>query len=118
MKGINFDLFSDLAITSAQSCPQHLALFFDELATVFIVRNKERFDYQINKPFLAWLMTLISEYFETNFVVDELPASSAQWELQMIRALNTEDEMMQTESDSTTTIAINIAGTLLNPSGR
>lgn len=63
-------------------------------------------------------MTLITEYFEANFVVDELPSSSAQWELQMIRALNTEDELQQTESDATTNIAINIAGTLLNPSGR
>lgn len=118
MKRINFYPFTELAITSAQSCPQHLALFFDELATVFIVRNKERLDYQINKPFLAWLMTLISVYFESNFVVEEVPACSARWELQMIRALNTEDEMMQTESDAAITIAINIAGTLLNPSGR
>lgn len=107
-----------MAITSSQSCPQHLALFFDELASVFIVRNKERLDSQINRPFLAWLITLITEYFESNFVVDELPATSAQWQLQMIRALNTEDEMMQTDTDTTTTIAINIAGTLLNPTGR
>lgn len=107
-----------MAITSAQSCPQHLALFFDELASVFIVRNKERMNHQINRPFLAWLMTLVTEYFESNFVVDELPASSAQWELQMIRALNTEEEMRQTESDNTATIAINVAGTLLNPTGR
>lgn len=107
-----------MAITSSQSCPQHLALFFDELAGVFIVRNKERFDYQINKPFLAWLITLVTEYFESNFVVDELPAASAQWQLQMIRALNTDDEIMQTDTDTTVTIAINIAGTLLNPSGR
>lgn len=95
-----------------------MALFFDELASVFILRNKERLEYQINNPFLAWLMTLISEYFEANFVVDELPSSSAHWELEMVRALNTEEEMQQTETDSTKPIAINIAGTLLNPSGR
>lgn len=110
--------FTDLAITSAQSCPKHLALFFDELASVFVTRNKERLDYQINGPFLTWLMTLISEYFEMNFVVVELPATSAQWQLDILCALNTQEEIQNTESESVTPIAINIAGTLLNPSGR
>lgn len=112
--------FTDLAITSAQSCPKHLALFFDELASVFVLRehNKDRMGYQINGPFLSWLMTLITEYFESNFVVSDLPASSAQWQLAMIRALNTQEEIQDTETSAATPIAINIAGTLLNPSGR
>lgn len=64
-------------------------------------------------------MTMITEYFEGNFVADELPAVSAQWDLQMIRALNTDEECQsQSETDSTIKIAINIAGTLLSPSGR
>lgn len=108
----------ELAITSAQSCPHHLALFFDELASVFVMRNKERRDYQINKPFLMWLMNLVTTYFEENFVVTEVPAASAQWDLQMIRVINSEEEMQHTESETSTKIAINIAGTLLNPSGR
>lgn len=95
-----------------------MALFFDELASVFVVRNKERLNYLINKPFLIWLMNLITGYFEENFVVDTLPAASAQWDLRMIRILNSEEEMQQTETDSPSVIAINIAGTLLNPSGR
>lgn len=110
--------FTDFAITSAQSCPKHLALFFDELASIFIERSKERSGYQINGPFLRWLMTLISEYFEKNFVVDQLPDVSSQWQLEIIRALNTQEEKQQTETESFIPIAINVAGTVLNPSGR
>lgn len=110
--------FADLAITSAQSCPKHLALFFDEFASIFVVRNSERKDFRINGPFLSWLITMITEQFTTHFVADELPAASAQWQLEILRALNTESEEQNTESESAQPIAINIAGTLLNPSGR
>lgn len=107
-----------MAITSAQSCPKHLALFFDEFASIFIVRNTERKDYKINGPFLSWLMSMISEHFMNNFVVDELPSASTQWQLDILRALNTEEEEQNTETESAQPIAINVAGTLLNPSGR
>lgn len=63
-------------------------------------------------------MNLVTGYFENSFVIDQMPASSAQWNLQFIRALNTVEEMQQTETDASVTIAVDIAGTLLNPSGR
>lgn len=107
-----------MAITSAQSCPQHLALFFDELAGVFVVRNKERSEFQVNRPFSMWLMNLVTDYFQTSFVVDTVPASSVQWDLQMIRVLNSNEEMEQTDTETIKSIAIDIAGTLLNRSGR
>lgn len=113
-----FQNFPDLAITSAQSCPKHLALFFDEFASIFILRNTERKEYRINGPFLSWLMSMITEHFMKNFVAEELPAASAQWQLEILRALNTEEEEQNTETESPQPIAINIAGTLLNPSGR
>lgn len=81
------------------------------------MRNEERLGYQINGPFLSWLMALITEYFEKSFVADELPATSAQWQLDILRALNTQEEEQNTETESITSIAINIAGTSLNPSG-
>lgn len=107
-----------MAITSSQSCPQHLALFFDELASVFVVRNQERLHHQINRPFLTWLIGLVTGYFENNFIIDESPPSSAQWDLQIIRALNTDEELEQTDTDTKATIAVDIAGTLLNSSGK
>lgn len=85
---------------------------------MFVERNKDRSGYQINGPFLTWLMTLITEYFEMNFVVVELPAASAQWQLEIMRALNTKEESQVTETEAATPIAVNIAGTVLNPSGR
>lgn len=119
---LNLEIFSwnltDLAITSAQSCPKHLALFFDEFASIFIVRNTERKEYQINGPFLSWLMSMITEHFTKNFIADELPSASAQWQLDILRPLNTPEEAENTETESVQPIAINVAGTLLNPSGR
>lgn len=100
-----------LTITSSESCPNHMALFFDELSSVFIVRNAERLEYRINKPFLTWIISLITGYFEDNFVVDELPPSSAQWDFQMLRDI-------KTNRDTESICAINIAGTLLNSTGR
>lgn len=63
-------------------------------------------------------MNLVTSYFEENFIVDELPASAPHWDLRMIRVKNSEEEMQQTEMEMPTIIAINVAGTLLNPSGR
>lgn len=109
--------YIELAIISSQSCPHHLALFFDELASVFVDRTKQRFDYNLNKPFLTWLVNLITSYFEESFVASELPSASAQWDLAMLRSLNTEEELTNTETNTTIMIGINIAGQLLNPSG-
>lgn len=95
-----------------------MALFFDELASVFIDRSKQRTGYEINGPFLVWLTTLITGYYETNFVVVALPDTSSQWQLQIMRALNTDEEIQNTETETATPIALNIAGTLLNPGGR
>lgn len=83
-----------------------------------MVRNKERIGYQINKPFLVWLMTLVTSYFEENFIVDELPAASQHWNLEMMRVINSEEEMMQTGTQIPTVIAVNIAGALLNSTGK
>lgn len=111
-------IFLELAITSSQHCPNHLALFFDELSSVFLHRNSERKDQQVNKPFLIWLTNLVSTYFECNFVVDELPASSSVIELQILYALNTADEIQRSETESSALIALNVAETVLNPSAK
>lgn len=108
--------FTDLMLTSAQNCPHHLALGLDELASVFLVRNRNsRTDAQhINKPFLIWLSDLISNYFENNFVIEELPGSNSSLPLEFMRTLNQPED-----SDSEIPlIGINIAGCVLNPSAK
>lgn len=111
-----------MAITSAQSSPEQLALFFDELASVFVERNIERKDRQVNLPFLIWLCNLITGYFLSNFIVEEVPAGSAMLNLQLMRALNTDSELEHSNEDgvreSGQQIAINIAGAVLDSSSK
>lgn len=106
---------SEMSITSSQYCANHLALFFDELSSVFLQRNDERKNLHINKPFLIWLTNLITGYFENSFIVDELPASSANIDLEIMYSLNTADEVNKSESEPNSLIAINVAGSVLNP---
>lgn len=70
----------------------------------------------MNKPFLIWLLTLITEYFEGNFVVEEVPATSSHFDLEIMRALNSVEEVSLAENEESAMIAINVAGASLNPS--
>lgn len=107
-----------MAITSSQHCPNHMALFFDELSSVFLQRNDEHIDQHVNKPFLIWLTNLITGYFESNFIVDDVPASASTVELKIMFALNTEDEITRSETESSALISINIGGLVLHPSAK
>lgn len=108
-----------MAITSSQHCANHLALFFDELSSAFLQRNDERkIQQQIFKPFLIWLTNLITGYFENSFIVDELPASSSNIDLEIMYALNTAEEINKSESEPNSLIAINITEAVLNPSAK
>lgn len=89
-----------------------MALFFDELSSVFLQRNDDRKNKKINKPFLIWLLNLITEYFENNFVVEEVPETTSNFNLQIMRSLN--DIIVQEPRGEEISIAINIAGTLLS----
>lgn len=94
-----------------------MALFFDELAAVFLARNIDRKDYDVNKPFLSWLNNLITHNFENNFVIEEVPQAPSKLNLQMVRALNAEDDLQRTSDDDTgSLIAINIGGAVLDSS--
>lgn len=104
-----------MTITSSQHCANHLALFFDELSSVFQQRNDERKKQQVNKPFLIWLTNLITGYFESSFIVDELPASSANVDLEIMYALNKAEEFSKSESETNSLIAINVTEAVLNP---
>lgn len=112
------NLISEMAITSCNYCSNHLALFFDELSSVFLQRNDERKNQQINRPFLIWFINIITGYFQNSFIVDELPASSANIDLEIMYALNTAEEVNKSDSDPNSLIAINITGAVLNPSAK
>lgn len=113
------NLILEMAITSSQfSAYNHLALFFDELSSVFLQRSDERKNQHILRPFLIWLTNLITGYFENSFIVDELPTSSANIDLEILYALNTSEEINKSEFEQTSLIAINISGAVFNPSAK
>lgn len=95
-----------------------MALFLDELSSVFLHRNDDRRNSQttVNKPFLIWLLNLITEHFEKNFIVEEKPAATSHFDLEIMRSLNKEEEMTVTEDQDTAMIAINVAGATLKSS--
>lgn len=108
----------EMSIASSKYCANHLALFFDELSSVFLQRNDERKNQHINKPFLIWLTNLITGYFENSFIVDELPAISANIDVEIMYSLNTAEEVNRSESEPNSLIAINVTGSVLNPSAK
>lgn len=111
--------FAELLLTSAQNCPHHLALAFDELSSIFLIRNRSsRTDaHHINKPFLIWLNDLTCNYFESNFVIETLPDSSSTFPLDFMRSLNRPEDFESNNTDGELpTVGINIAGSVLNPS--
>lgn len=116
-----FISFVELLLTSAQNCPHHLALGLDELSSLFLTRkrNSRTVAHHINKPFLIWLNDSICQHFENNFVVDQMPESSSSFPLEFMRSLNRPEDFQSTDAeDETHTVAINIAGCVLNPSAK
>lgn len=112
---------AELLLTSVQNCPHHLALAFDELSSVFLIRNRSprTNEHHINKPFLIWFNDLIGNYFECYFTVDQLPESSSSLPLDFLRTLNRPEEFESADTDGEPPIiGINIAGCLLNPSAK
>lgn len=93
-----------------------MALSFDELAAMFLARNKHVSESgallatsTINRPFLNWLGDLITQYFQENFVVDEdkVQTTEAGLQLECSNSLNND-----------CSIAINISGSVLKPSAK
>lgn len=114
--------FADLLITSSLNCPNHLALSFDELAAMFLARNKHISELGasapiVNRPFLNWLCDLITQYFQENFVIDEKSMTVAGLRLECLYELYSLDEV-ETETDGKVSIAINISDPVLKPSAR
>lgn len=102
-------------MSSTENSVQHLILVFDELSSIFLLRNKatNEKNYFIDRPFLIWLSDTLTKFFEDNFIVDQLPESAANLPLEYVRSLNDEDE-----SSTSGQIGVNIAGNALNLSSR
>lgn len=109
-----------MLVSSTLNCPYHLALAFDELATVFQDSDKKsanRCKGRVNKQFLIWISDLICKYFEENFIVEDRPNGNPRLRLDFLYALNTLDEL-HSEEEGKTVCAVDIAGTVLKNSSK
>lgn len=53
-------------------CPESLALFFDELATVFTLGYSSR-PFTLDRPFIIYLTEHFTFHFQNHFVAESLP---------------------------------------------
>lgn len=102
-----------LMLLSSENHPHNRALCFDELSAALCPRmlNMKTHKY-LNKPFLGWCSEIITQEFQTNFVVDEIPDIPG-FNLDRKFGLNREDEY-GSENTEAALIAINIAGLIFN----
>ncbi|XP_055905389.1 Fanconi anemia group D2 protein [Eupeodes corollae] len=97
-------------------CPESLALFYDELATVCST-NYQRNDnlLDLDRPFLIWLCELITYYFQNSFVIEDHPKENLGIAISYQKCINTpEDTNTPTESELVP-IAVDIAQLVLSP---
>lgn len=111
-----------MLITSTMSCPYHLALAYDELASVFLARSRSSSNSgrkaRVDKYFLAWICDQITFYFETNFVMDTISIKIPRLELAFLYVLNTQAEVESDSHDGKVLIGIDIAGGVVKRSSK
>lgn len=114
------DFLPDLLLNSSMNCPNHLALCFDELASVFYRLNKSSDSRVVNKPFLIWVSDMMMRDIQEHFVVESMPNTGdcADLVLEFLYTLNTDDELESVGSEGRVQIAINVAGAVMNPTSK
>ncbi|XP_055851494.1 Fanconi anemia group D2 protein homolog [Episyrphus balteatus] len=98
-------------------CPESLALFYDELASVCSSNNQRNENALcLDRPFVIWLCELITYYFQNSFVIEDNPKEELGIKLSYQKCINTpEDTNTPTESELVP-IAVNISQLVLSPS--
>lgn len=111
-----------MLITSTMSCPYHLALAYDELASVFSARSRSNSNSgrknRIDKYFLAWICDQMTIYFETNFVMDTISIKIPQLEFSFLYVLNTQAELESDSHEGKVLIGIDVAGGVVKKSSK
>lgn len=111
--------FEDFMFSLISSCSHLLSFCYDELAYTLSQEfsNNTDNDTKINGTFLKWICNRITDDFQTNYVVTELPTSPIA--LDFFHCINTMEEIdysgSSNSSSNTTIIGINIAGKCLIP---
>lgn len=99
----------ELIFASTLHHPDLLALFYDELSSIIAHKNKQKDrTFKCNKIFSNWLLNIITQIFESNFVVEQLPTIlNNLLNVQFKYCINLADEC---ENE----IGINITGCVMN----
>lgn len=110
----------EMLVASTVNCPYHLALAFDELATVFqdfTKKSANRRKGHVNKQFLVWICDRICNYFMENFLTEDKPNDNPRLRLDFLYGLNALDELVAVEEEAAVS-AVDVAGTVLKNSSR
>lgn len=94
---------------------ESLALFFEELATVFNQRNEGTSGCELDNQFIAWACDLVTFRFQASFVTENVPETLKGIKLEYQLNINELDDTdANTESD-VLNIGINISKLVLSP---
>ncbi|XP_030369940.1 Fanconi anemia group D2 protein isoform X2 [Scaptodrosophila lebanonensis] len=108
----NLLLFTQSSIThSAES----LALFYDEMESVFNTRLDAENGYQLDKLFISWLCELMTHYFQQNFITEHQADSINGIKLDYLKCINQLDESCADTESEVLKIGINIAELIFAP---
>ncbi|XP_017119014.1 Fanconi anemia group D2 protein [Drosophila elegans] len=104
--------------SSIANSAESLALFYEELATVFNQRYDETSACDLDHHFIAWACDIVTIRFQTSFVTEDVPETIKGIKLEYQMNINElDDSNVNTESD-VLSIGINISKLVLSPKAK
>ncbi|EDV48341.1 Fanconi anemia group D2 protein [Drosophila erecta] len=104
--------------SSIGNSTESLALFFEELASVFNQRNEGTTGCDLDYQFIAWVCDLVTFRFQASFVTEDVPETLKGIKLEYQLNINElDDTNVNTESD-VLNIGINISKLVLSPKAK
>ncbi|XP_037944134.1 uncharacterized protein LOC119676939 [Teleopsis dalmanni] len=102
--------------SSIMHCPESLALFFDELASICVAGPHDNANkgYLLDKPLVIWLCEVMTYYFQDYFISEDTTDNISDIQVSLQKCLNSQNT--ETEESEVTMIAINISEAVLKPS--
>ncbi|KAH8294661.1 hypothetical protein KR018_001006 [Drosophila ironensis] len=101
--------------TSIGNNAESLALFYEELATVFSQRFDGTFVCDLDKHFISWACELITFRFQDSFVSEDAPETIKGIQLETQLHINEMDDTNVESESAASNIVINISKLILSP---
>ncbi|EDV43092.1 uncharacterized protein Dana_GF18312 [Drosophila ananassae] len=103
---------------SIGNCPESLALFYEELATVFSLRFDGSFACDLDKQFIAWACDVMTFRFQASFVTGDHAEAIKGIQLDYQLNINELDEKNAESESEVLSIGINISKLVLSPNSK